>query len=209
MSLNLKYSAALKNAQQNAITTTVGASALLGIYSGTQPASPDTAITSQVLLATLTCNATFAPAASGGVLTLNAITNGTGTAGAGAGTTAAWYRLTTSGATAHIDGTVGTAVTNSITASIAASGLMTVTAVTASTLAVGQKITGAGVPAGTYIIALGTGSGGTGTYQLNTSSTVSSSTLTAATEFDLNLNNASIATGQTVSVTSSTYTNTN
>ena len=137
MASNLKYSAALKNAQQNAITTTLGASALLNIYSGTQPASPDTAITSQVLLATLTCNATFAPAASGGVLTLNAISNGTGTAGAAGGTTATWYRLTTSGGTAHIDGTVG----------ISAS--------------------------------------------------------------DLNLNNTSIATGQTVSVTSSTYTNAN
>ena len=107
MATNLKYSAALKNAQQNAITTTVGASALLNIYSGTQPASPDTAVTSQVLLATLTCNATFAPGASGGVLTLNSIANGTGTAGAGAGTTATWYRLTTSGGTAHIDGSVG------------------------------------------------------------------------------------------------------
>lgn len=108
MASNLKYSAVLKNAQQDSITSTVGASALLNIYSGTQPASPDTAVSSQVLLVTLTCNATFAPAASGGVLTLNAIANGTGTAGAGTGTTATWYRLTTSGGTAHIDGTVGT-----------------------------------------------------------------------------------------------------
>jgi hypothetical protein len=108
MASNLKYSAALKNAQMNAITTTLGANALLEIYSGAQPANPDAAISAQVLLATLTCNATFAPAASGGVLTLNSIANGTGTAGAGAGTTAAWYRLKTSGGTAHIDGTVGT-----------------------------------------------------------------------------------------------------
>lgn len=107
MASNLKYSAVLKNAQQAAITTTVGASALINIYSGTQPANPDTSITSQVLLATLTCSATFAPAPSGGVLTLNAITSGTGTAGAGAGTAATWYRLTTSGGTAHIDGTCG------------------------------------------------------------------------------------------------------
>jgi hypothetical protein len=107
MASNLKYSAVLKNAQQNAITSTVGASALLLIYSGTQPASPDTAITTQTLLATLTCNATLAPAASGGVLTLNSITSGTGTAGAGAGTAATFYRITTSGGTAHVDGTCG------------------------------------------------------------------------------------------------------
>jgi hypothetical protein len=107
MSSNLKYSAALKNAQQDAITTKCGASALLLIYSGTQPTNPDTAITSQVLLATLTCNATFAPASSGGVLTLNSIASGTGTAGAGAGTAATWFRITTSGSVAHVDGTCG------------------------------------------------------------------------------------------------------
>ncbi|WP_175980075.1 hypothetical protein [Caballeronia zhejiangensis] len=107
MASNLKYSAALKNAQQNAITSTVGANALINIYAGTQPASPDTAISSQTLLATLTCNATFAPAAANGVLTLNGITNGTGTAAAGAGTAATFFRITTSGGTAHVDGTCG------------------------------------------------------------------------------------------------------
>jgi hypothetical protein len=112
MASNLKYSTALKNAQQNAITTIVGASALLQIYSGSQPASPDTAVSTQTLLATLTCNATFAPGASGGVLTLNSITNGTGTAGASTGTSATWFRLTTSGGTAHIDGTVGTSASD-------------------------------------------------------------------------------------------------
>lgn len=107
MSSNLKYSASLKNAQQDAITTKLGANAVLNIYSGAQPANPDTAIGAQVLLASLACNATFAPAAAGGVLTLNAISSGTGTAGAAGGTAATWFRLTTSGAVAHVDGTVG------------------------------------------------------------------------------------------------------
>jgi hypothetical protein len=104
MASNLKYAAALKNAQLDAITTQVGASGLLKIYDGSQPTNPDTALGSQVLLVTLTCNATFAPAASGGVLTLNAITNGT----AGASSTATWFTLTTSGGTRKIEGTVGT-----------------------------------------------------------------------------------------------------
>ncbi|WP_250481915.1 hypothetical protein [Caballeronia sp. NCTM5] len=109
MASNLKYSAALKNAQQNAITSTLGANALINIYAGTQPASPDTAISSQTLLATLTCNATFAPAAANGVLTLNSITSGTGTAaaGTGSGTAATFFRITTSGGVAHVDGTCG------------------------------------------------------------------------------------------------------
>ena len=108
MASNLKYSASLKNAQQNQLTSTIGASCLINIYAGSQPASPDTAISSQTLLATLTGNATFAPASSAGVLTLNSITNGTGLAAAGAGTSATFFRITTSGGTAHIDGTVGT-----------------------------------------------------------------------------------------------------
>jgi hypothetical protein len=108
MANNVKYSVALKNAQQNAITTTVGASAILELYSGAQPANPDTAIGAQVLLSSHTCNATFAAAAVGGLLTLNAIANGTGTAGAAGGTAATWFRLKTSGAVAHVDGTVGT-----------------------------------------------------------------------------------------------------
>jgi hypothetical protein len=107
MSSNLKYSAVLKNAQMAAITTTVGTSALILIYSGTQPANPDAGIGAAVLLATLACSATFAPAPSAGVLTLNAITSGTGTAGASTGTAATWFRITTSGGTAHVDGTCG------------------------------------------------------------------------------------------------------
>jgi hypothetical protein len=61
------------------------------------------------LLATLTCAATFAPAPSAGVLTLNSITSGTGTAaaGTGSGTAATFYRITTSGGVAHVDGTCG------------------------------------------------------------------------------------------------------
>jgi hypothetical protein len=108
MASNLKYSAALKNAQQNAITAQAGANAVLNLYSGVQPANPDTAITTQVLLASLACAATFAAGASAGVLTVNAISNGTGTAGAAGGTAATWYRLTTSGGTALVDGSVGT-----------------------------------------------------------------------------------------------------
>lgn len=112
MANNLKYSTALKNAKLDAITTQVGTSALLRIYDGSQPAGPGTAIGAQVLLAELTCNAAaFAGAAAAGVLTANAIT---ADASANATGTAAWFRLLTSGATAVIDGTVGTSGTDLI-----------------------------------------------------------------------------------------------
>ncbi len=107
MASNLKFSVVLKDAQQNAVTSTVGGSATINIYGGTQPANPDTAVSGQPLLATLTCNATLAAAASNGILTLNAISNGTGLAAAGSGTLATWFRIATSGGVAHIDGTVG------------------------------------------------------------------------------------------------------
>ena len=102
----LSYSTAIRNAMLDAITSAAGGSALLRIYDGTRPAGPGTAVTSQVLLAELTCNATFAPSASGGVLTLNAITQDSSANATG---TATWFRILTSGGTACIDGSVGTA----------------------------------------------------------------------------------------------------
>ena len=106
---NLNYPAVLQNAMLDEITTRAGASALLKIYDGSQPATADTAVSGQTLLAELTCNATFAPAASGGVLTLNAISDDTS---ANASGTATWFRITTSaGTTTVLDGDITTVAT--------------------------------------------------------------------------------------------------
>ena len=56
---------------------------------------------------------------------------------------------------------------------------LTVTAVSAGALQVGMAVYGAGVAVGTYITALGTGDGGTGTYTVSVSQTVASGALTA------------------------------
>jgi hypothetical protein len=102
----IKFDTTTRNAEMDAVTTRVGTSARLRVYNGTRPANPGTAITSQTMLVELICNATaFAPAASGGVLTANAISNGT----AAANGTASWFRLFQSnGTTAIVDGDVGT-----------------------------------------------------------------------------------------------------
>jgi hypothetical protein len=102
----IKFDTTTRNAEMDAVTTRVGTSARLRVYNGTRPANPGTAITTQTMLVELTCNATaFAPAASGGVLTANAISNGT----AAATGTASWFRLFQSnGTTAIMDGDVGT-----------------------------------------------------------------------------------------------------
>ena len=77
----IKYATAVRNAKMDSVTSQTGTSAKLRIYNGTRPANPNTAITSQTLLVELTCNASaFAAAASGGVLTANAISNGTAAA---------------------------------------------------------------------------------------------------------------------------------
>ena len=68
--------------------------------------------------------------------------------------------------------TVGAVVTGSM-----ATTTLTVTAVTSGTLYVGQTVRGAGVTVNTIITALGTGTGGTGTYTINNSQTFSSGTL--------------------------------
>jgi hypothetical protein len=57
---------------------------------------------------------------------------------------------------------------------------LTVTSMKSGTLAVGQQLFGIGVVPGTIITSLGTGSGGTGTYGINITQTVSSQTLSTA-----------------------------
>ena len=108
------------------ITAAAGGSALLRIYDGSRPATGGTATT---LLAELTCNATFAPGASSGVLTLNAITQD---ASANATGTATWFRIVTSGAAFVLDGNVGTSGSdlNLTTTSIVATQPVSVTSFT-------------------------------------------------------------------------------
>lgn len=105
MASNLKYAVTLKNAKLDAITTALGASGLLRIYSGTQPTNPDTALSGNTLLAELPLSATWAPGAASGVLTASAITADSSADNTG---TATWATLTTSGGTRKVDMSVGT-----------------------------------------------------------------------------------------------------
>lgn len=101
--MTVGFATGLRNARADAITTFAGGSCKLRIYNGTRPATGGTATT---LLAELTCNATFAPSASGGVLTLNSITSDTSADATG---TATWARVVKSDGTTHVlDCSVGT-----------------------------------------------------------------------------------------------------
>jgi len=90
--MTVTYSTAVKNAKLDAITAQAGNAALLRIYDATggKPANANASIGSCVKLAELVCGSPLAPAASGGVLTLNAIAND---ASADASGTAAFFRI--------------------------------------------------------------------------------------------------------------------
>ena len=123
MAENLKISNALANAEATAAATLFN-SGYLRIYDGTQPATADTAIGSQVLLAELTFNATAFGAPVNGVLIANAITSD---ASANATGTATWYRcLKSDGTSALCDGSVGTASANLVLNSVSISAGATV-----------------------------------------------------------------------------------
>lgn len=101
--MTIQMSTTLRNGRLDQITSIVGTSALIEIFTGSQPENCAAADTG-TKLATLTGNATaLAAAAASGVLTFNAITQDSSADATG---TAAHYRLKTSGGTCHMQGSV-------------------------------------------------------------------------------------------------------
>ena len=101
----LQFETGTRNGMLDQITSKVGTSARLKIYSGTEPANCAAALSGNTLLCDLPCSSAFAAAASGGVLTANAVTQ----TNAAASGTASFFRLTDSaGTTCYAQGTVGT-----------------------------------------------------------------------------------------------------
>lgn len=123
MALNTQLANATVNGQADDLARRLD-NGYLRIYDGSQPATADTAVSTQTLLAELRFNATSAPAASGGLLTFNAVTSDSS---ANASGTAAWFRaLSSDGTTVVFDGTVGTASANMIIATTTISAGQTV-----------------------------------------------------------------------------------
>ena len=189
----LSYNPTIRNARLDQITTGAGASAFLRIYDSTGTGRPATggAVTTQVLLAELTCNATFAPAASGGVLTLNAITQDSSANNTG---TATWFRIVKSDGTTHVlDGNVGVQVITTVSGS---SGAATVTVGSNTGLSIGQTVSGTGIATGATVVNI---NATTITLSVNNTGAVSGNGTFGT---DLNLTTTSIVVTQPVSVTS-------
>ena len=105
---NLRLASAAQNAMLTAIRNLIDAGSAGGtikLYTAPQPAGPDTAVTTQTLLATLRFADPAAPAPAAGVLTFAAVTEDGDAAASG---TAAWARIADSSGAAVFDCDVGT-----------------------------------------------------------------------------------------------------
>lgn len=118
MAANPKFSNLCVNGEADFIGVALD-SGFIRIYDGSQPATADTALSGQTLLAELTFGADAFPSAVAGVLTANAITSDSSANATG---TAAWARLLkTDGTSVVMDGSVGTSAANVVINSIAIS----------------------------------------------------------------------------------------
>jgi hypothetical protein len=125
--MTVQLPTAVRNARLDAITTYAGSSPIIRIYSGTAPATANTALSGNTVLAELACSSALAPGASSGVLTLSTITQDSSADATG---TASFYRWLKSDATTVVaQGTVGTsgADLNLNTTSIVSGGPVAVT----------------------------------------------------------------------------------
>lgn len=118
MALTPKRSNVAVSAAADAVTALLDGGTLR-IYDGTQPATANTAVSTQTLLAELTFGSPAFGSASNGVSTANAITADSSANAAG---TATWFRaLKADGTTPVFDGSVGTSDANLVLSSVSLS----------------------------------------------------------------------------------------
>lgn len=197
----IQYSTTVRNARADAVETAIGTSPILKIRTGAAPATPATA-DSGTVLASMTLPSDWMNAASSGSKTLlgtwqDAAADASGTPG--------HYRIYDSGGTTcHEQGTCGQSFALATNGSTAANGNVLNFASTTG-VAVGQTVSGTGIPTGATVVAL-------------TSTTVTiSHTSTAGVSngasitfgYDLNLDAATINANQVVNITTFTRTEPN
>ncbi len=188
-----QFSPAVRNNWLDSIETTIGASPVLRIRSGPVPASTAAARTGTVL-ATMTLPADFLAAASGGSKSLSGVwqepaADATGTAG--------HFEIADStGTTVHLQGTCGALVAIPTSAATAATDAVLTFASTAGVV-LGQRVSGTGIPAGTFVI--DTTATTVSLSQASLTGVASGATITF--ESDMTIDNTSIAVGQQVTVT--------
>jgi hypothetical protein len=198
-------SATVKNAQLDQFETTVGTGPLLRGYNGTIPATSDTALSGNTLLAVGTLPSDWMSAASAGSKSKLGTWTFTGQAAAGAGTAMTFYRIYDSaGTNCHYQGTLGVNVPLTTNALTAANGNVLNFAATTG-VAVGQNISGTGIVTGSTVIAF-TGT----TVTMSMSSTAGVANAASITfGYDMAIDNATVANTQVITVNSFTQTSGN
>jgi hypothetical protein len=201
MSLSYQLSTAVRNARLDTVESTIGTSAQLKVRTGAPPANCAAADTGTVL-ATMTLPADWMAAAAAGSKALSgtwqdASADATGTAG--------HFRIYDSaGTTCHVQGTAGQNVVLTTSALTAANGNVLTFAATTGVVA-GMNVSGTGVVAGSTVAAV---TGTTVTLSMTSTAGVASGA-SITFSYDLSLDNASIAAGQSVTVASFNLTDAN
>jgi hypothetical protein len=159
-----------KLGQSGLILVTEGAPATASVTgridSGTSVATFTGSISSTTLTVTAVASGTLAV---GQLISGTGVTSGTTITGLGTGSgSTGTYTVSTS----------QTVASTTITSNVAGT-VLTVTAVSSGTLAVGAVLSGTGVTSNTTITALGTGTGGVGTYVVNKSQLTASTSISA------------------------------
>lgn len=103
----LFYSDSIRNAQLDAVETTISTAPIMRIYSGSVPANESASLGAATLLAEGTLPSDWMAAASSGSKAKSGTWTLTGQSGAGSGTAGTFFRIFASdGTTPHIQGSV-------------------------------------------------------------------------------------------------------
>jgi hypothetical protein len=199
------FSAASTNSAMDQRETFIGASPLLRFYNGAMPADPDTALSGNTKLSEGALPADWLTGAAAKVKSKNGTWTTTGVAAAGAGTAATFYRIyDAAGTTCHIQGSVGVNVVLATNALTAVNGNVLNFAATAGVV-VGMRAIGTGIPLDATVVAVGAS-----TVTLSHTSTAGVANATSVTfKYDMEVDNANIASGQVATVGSYSITGRN
>jgi hypothetical protein len=199
--MGYQLSTSVRNARLDTVESTIGVSAQLKVRTGTPPANCAAADTGTVL-ASMTLPADWMAAAAAGSKALSgtwqdASADATGTAG--------HFRIYDSaGTTCHVQGTAGTNVVLTTNALTAVNGNVLNFAATTGVVT-GMNVSGTGVVAGSTVAAV---TGTTVTLSMTSTAGVASGA-SITFSYDMSLDNASIAAGQSVTVASFNLTDAN
>ena len=171
-----------------ATEATIGMSAYANYSNGLVSfAAPGSASSASVTGAIAASTASVTGSIAGNVLTVTAVASGSLVPGgtiSGTGVASGTQIVSQLTGAAGGIGTYSVSIPEQTVASTTISetyGTFTVSAVSSGTMGVGDVLSGTGVTAGTVITALGTGTGGAGSYIVSPTQTASSTTVTAGT----------------------------